>query len=362
MAELNRWKLILGSDADLENEIILTKEEEEVGDLLDSIYPGKEGKPFGRSTQKIRKWLEGIRTHFPPEVVQVLQNDALERQGVKEMLLEPELLDKIEPSIQLVAAILQLQELLPDKTKSIARQLVQRLVSEIEQKLKPRILQAVQESKKHQSKRVKPSQANIDWNKTILRNLKNFQPSIRSIVPENWYGYKKGHRLPEVVILVDKSESMISSAIYASIIGAVLASVKSIRTQLIFFDTSITDVTDRYKDPVDIMFSVPMGGGTDIAFALQYAYQKINNPTQTLLFLLSDLYEGGNKKAMLDMCNALLVRGVKMISLLCLSDEGKPDYDMHIAESLANLKIPCFGTSPDLFPEMLSKELEALKM
>ncbi len=358
----SRWRLILGADADPNQQVPLEKEEKELEELLSSVYSGESGKQFGRSAPKIRSWLEGIRRHFSNDIVQLMQRDALERRGVTEMLLEPELLEKIEPNAQMVAAILQLQELLPDKTKATARQLVRKLSHEVEKKLRPSIQNAVQRTKGQRSRRIAPGEAQIDWKKTILRNLKNYQPSVQTIVPEHWYGFRKGVKLPEVYILIDKSESMMTSAVYASIIGAVLASLKSIETHLIFFDTEIHDLTGKYQDPVDILFSVPMGGGTDIAYAVMYVGQKMKRPKSSLLFLISDLFECGDRKELVHQCQNLLSRGCKILSLLCLDDKGRPEYDAGIAHQLTGLKIPCFACNPDLFPEVLEAELNGLSL
>lgn len=358
MVNLERWKLILGPSSDQAAPVELNEEEQEVDELLNAIYGDKDKPGFGKSTNKIKRWLDGIRLKFPVEVVQIMQADALERQGVKEMLLEPELLEKIEPSVNLVATILQLQHLIPEKTKAVARALVQKLVQDIEKKLKPKIQFAVQTATRQHSKPCPPSAANIDWKKTIYRNLKNFRPEIPAIIPDQWFGFKKGYKLPQIIILVDKSESMINSMIYSAIVSSVLASMKSIQTHLIFFDTEVTDLTDKYTDPVDILFSIPCGGGTDIALAMQYAYQQIQNQNQCLVFLISDLYENGNKNELLAYCKKMTDKRVKLISLLCLNDEGSPDYDIQMAKAITALEIPCFACSPDRFPDLITTHLQ----
>jgi hypothetical protein len=359
MDNLNRWKLILGPSSDKSDSVLLSKDEQEMDELLNAIYGDKDKPGFGRSTNKIKRWLDGIRLNFPTEVVRIMQEDALERQGVTEMLLEPELLEKIEPSIDLVATILQLQHLIPDKTKSVARSLVQKLVIEIEKKLKPKIQFAVQTATKQHSKQTSPSSANIDWKKTIYRNLKNYRPEIPALIPDKWFGFKKGYKLPQIIILVDKSESMINSMIYAAIISSVLASMRSIQTHLIFFDTEVTDLTNKYADPVDLLFAVPCGGGTDIALAMKYAHQQIQNQNQCIVFLISDLYENGNKSELLSYCKKIIDKRVTLISLLSLNDEGSPDYDVQIAKSLTAMDIPCFACNPDRFPDLIAAHLNA---
>lgn len=360
MGDLSRWKLVLGSDSDPEEAIVLNKDQEVADELLNAIYGTAKKPGFGRSSHKIRKWLDAIRLKFPSDIVQIMQEDALIRQGIQEMLLEPELLEKIEPSMELVAAILQLQQLMPDKSKVAAKSLVQKLVYEIEKKLKSRLQFAIQSAVRLHSRAGNPNNNQIDWKKTIYRNLKNYRPEINTIIPDKWFGFKKAHQLPQIILLVDKSESMIQSMIYASISGSILASLKSIQTHLIFFDTEITDLTNTYHDPVDILFNVPCGGGTDIARAMQYTQQQIRNVKECIIFLISDLYEYGDKNELYATCYQILQGGTKIICLLSLSDEGTPDYDLQIAKNLSAISIPCFACPPEKFPELLPRYLNEI--
>lgn len=361
MAFENRWRLVLGENEE-SSSIELSSEEKEIEDLLSKVYGTGRQTGFGRSAQRIRKWLDGIRTHFPPETVSIMQKDALERQGVKEMLLEPELLEKIEPDVQMVAAILSLQILLPDKTRAVARQVVDRLVRRIEEKIKTKLIQAIRIATRGKSKMVYPKSKILDWKRTIKENIKHFEKQIGTIVPRTWYGYSNGSKLKEVYLIVDKSESMINSAIYASVIGSVLASLSSIRTHIIFFDTEVCDVTDLYQDPVEILFSVPMGGGTDIAKAIQYVDQKMRIHSDCLLFLISDLDEGGPKEELISRINSLINKKCRIQCLLSLSDEGKPEYNRSIAEEIKALGIPVYGSDPENFPEILCNELAKLDL
>ncbi len=355
----NRWDLVLGSDKE-KNGIELSTEEKEIEDLLSKVYSNEPQQGFGRSSHKIRKWLDGIRTHFNPEVVSLMQKDALERQGVQEMLLEPELLEKIEPDVQMVANILSLQSLLPEKTSIVARQLVDKLVKKIEEKLRTKIINAVRTAQKGKSKIIKPKLGFIDWKRTIGYNLRNYDASINAIIPKQWFGYKSGSKLKEVYLLVDKSGSMIDSAIHAAIIGSVLASIPSIETHVVFFDTEISDLTGKYQDPVDILFSVPMGGGTDIGLAISYIDQKIRSHSDSIIFLISDLDEGGSPTYLMNALASLISKKTLVHCILSLSEEGNTEYNQSIASKILNLGIPVYGSDPENFPEILCKELNKL--
>ncbi|MCC6815140.1 MAG: VWA domain-containing protein [Saprospiraceae bacterium] len=357
----NRWELVLGQSID-DHSIELSAEEKKIEQLLSKVYSEGKDSGFGRSTQKIRKWLEEIRTQFSPQVVSLLQKDALERQGAKEMLLEPELLEKIEPNIHLVSCILELQRLLPDKTRSVARGIVEKLVRRIEDKLKTRLIQAVRTSNKGISKSIYPNGQRIDWPKTIRRNLKNYNPELGYIIPERFYGFKSGAKLNEVFLVIDKSESMIESAIHASIIGSILASIPSICTHIIFFDTEILDVTGRYEDPIELLFSIPMGGGTDIAKALNYVDQKIRNHSSSLIFLISDLDEGGLEQELFKSIQRLIMKNSKIQCLLGLNEHGQTEYNQRIARQIVEMQVPVYTTDPENFPEILYQQLQMLNL
>ncbi|MBK7231071.1 MAG: VWA domain-containing protein [Saprospiraceae bacterium] len=354
----HRWALVLGTHDSASDEFQLSAEEQKLEDLLKALYgSGGEKGSLSKKPQKIRKWLEGIRNNFEPEVIRLMQQDALERQNAHHMLLEPELLDQIEADVKMVATILALRELLPDRAMVSAKSLVQKLVKQTEKKIKPKLTHAVRSSQLGRSRKIHPSQGQIDWHKTIGKNLRHYMPDIQAIIPDVWYGRKHGARLTEIVLLVDKSESMIQSAIYASIIGSVLASLNTIKTHLVFFDTSITDMTDQYSDPVEILFSVPMGGGTDIKLGLDYIRQKIRNPHRTILFLISDLDEGGPVKEMLESAASLVKMGCSMHCIVTLDDDGKSVFNESNGQKLADLGIPVFASSPDLFPDVLADVL-----
>ncbi|HMW38179.1 MAG: VWA domain-containing protein [Saprospiraceae bacterium] len=357
---LSRWKLILGQSADPTEEIQLTGEEERIEKLLQTAYGDRQTGGFGKSSAKVRKWLEGIREHFSPEVVSLMQKDVLERQNASEMLLEAELIEKIEPDIQLVAIIISLQELLPDTTRKVAKDLVARLVRKIEEKLRTRIQHAVRRGLSPRSHEVNPAGSLIDWKKTIIRNIKSYQPETAQIIPERWFGFYKGYMLKELFLVIDKSESMISSAIHASVIGAILASLKSIRTHIIFFDTEIQDVTDKYRDPVDILFSVPMGGGTDIGRALNYTYQQMRYPKRSLVFLISDLDEYAPLDDLESAINRITSSGCNLEALLTLNEDGKTEFNHKVATMFQTRGVRPYSCTADKFPDILCERLMKL--
>jgi uncharacterized protein with von Willebrand factor type A (vWA) domain len=290
----------------------------------------------------------------------VLQRDAIDRLGLQRLLLEPEMLAAVEPDLHLVTLLVELNKLLPETTRATARQVVAGVVEQIRRRLATPTQQAVHGALARAQRGRRPRPADIDWPHTILANLRNYIPERRTVVPERLVGYGRRQRslARDVVVAIDQSGSMADSVVYAAVFGAVLAQVPALRTSVIAFDTSVVDLTAVAADPVDILFGVQLGGGTDIAQAVGYCRQLITRPAESVLFLVSDLYEGGNADLLHARVDELVRSGVTVVVLLALSDEGAPAYDHHQAQVLAALGVPSFACTPAQFPDVLAAALE----
>jgi hypothetical protein len=130
-----------------------------------------------------------------------------------------------------------------------------------------------------------------------------------------------------------------------------------VRTKLVCFDTAIVDLTEELSDPVEVLFGVQLGGGTDINQAVAYCADRIERPTKSHMVLITDLYEGGNGQELLQRLASLVRSGVNVVVLLALTDQGRPGYDPKMAGSVASLGIPVFACTPDLFPDMMAAAL-----
>jgi len=288
-----------------------------------------------------------------------MQKDALERLNLERMLLEPELLETVEPDMNLVTNILSLTSVIPKRTKETARRVVWRVVEELEEKLRRPTEQVIRGSLNRAEKTRRPKPYEIDWPTTIRRNLKNYLPEQKTIVVEELFGF--GHKRPalrDVILCVDQSGSMATSVVYSGIFGAVMASIRAVKTKMVVFDTEVVDLTDDLQDPVDLLFGVRLGGGTDINRALAYCEGLIDRPAQTILVLITDLCEGGDAKQMLRRSASLVAAGVNVICLLALSDEGKPYYDSRMTAAYAGVGIPTFGCTPDQFPDLMAAAIQ----
>lgn len=361
--KLRKWRLILGSQADPKGTISLKGEGQGVDKVLEALYDTERKGRLGKSSPNVNRWLGDIRTYFPTSVVQLMQKDALDRLGLDQMLLEPELLESIEPDVHLVATLLSLNQILPQKSRETARIVVQKVVKALEKRLRLPLQKALEGSMARSVRKLRPKQDEIDWPKTIRANLKHYQKDYQTIIPEKLIGYgKKGRQLKHVILCIDQSGSMATSVVYSSVLGSIMASLKTIKTTLIAFDTAVVNLTEHLEDPVDLLFATQLGGGTDIQKALTYAQGLIEKPKDTILVLLSDLFEGGPEEQLIKRAASIKSSGTQFITLLALNDEGAPAYDTGIASQFAQLEIPSFACTPDRFPELMAAAIEGKDM
>jgi Mg-chelatase subunit ChlD len=365
---LRRWRLVLGDTGDAAGPA-LGAADRRIDAALAAIYDRApagsrtgvaRSAGLGRSVPAVSRWLGDIRRYFPATVVQVLQRDAVDRLGLRRLLLEPELLDSLAPDVHLVATIVELGRLLPDESRASARRVVREVVEQLERRLAERTRAAVRGALARSVRTRRPRPADIDWDRTIRANLQHWLPAHGTIVPARLVGSARRQRslVRDVVIAVDQSGSMAESVVYAALYGSVLASLPSLRTTLLAFDTAVVDLTPLAGDPVDVLFGVQLGGGTDIAGALAACQQVITRPSDTLVVLVSDLYEGGSRELLLARAGALVGSGATVVVLLALSDEGAPAHDHALASELAGLGIAAFACTPDAFPDLLAAALD----
>ncbi|HVU10209.1 MAG TPA: VWA domain-containing protein, partial [Phototrophicaceae bacterium] len=230
-----------------------------------------------------------------------------------------------------------------------------RVVDDLLKRLQSPMRQAVLGSLNRATRNRRPRHNEIDWNRTIRANLKHYQPEYKTIIPETRIGYgRKQMALREIILCVDESGSMAASVVYAGVFGAVLASLPAVKTHMVVFDTAVVDLTEALQDPVDLLFGTQLGGGTHIAKALAYCESLITRPQETILVLISDLFEGGAREDMLKQALTLIDSGVQLITLLALNDDGSPAYDHLNAAALANMGAPAFACTPDLFPDLMA--------
>jgi uncharacterized protein with von Willebrand factor type A (vWA) domain len=357
-----RWRLALGAEPTGSAAATLTEKDRKLDGVLGQLYDasGQAGDRsrggLNASSPNVARWLGDIRSYFPSSVVRVMQKDAMTRLNLHQMLLEPEILQNMQPDVHLVASIMSLSGVIPEKTKHTARMVVRHVVNELMKRLEAPMRQAITGSLNRATRNMRPRYTEIDWNRTIRANLKHYQPTAGTIIPERLIGYgrKKSQAQREIILCIDQSGSMASSIVYSSIFGAVMASLPAVRTRLVLFDTSVVDLSDKLEDPVDILFGVQLGGGTDIRQALTYCHGLVQDPTNAIIVLISDLIEGGDQQEMFKRVASIIASGAQLITLLALSDEGAPTFSHEHARMFAELGSPAFACTPDKFPDLMA--------
>ena len=370
---LRRWRLVLGGEGESRADgggVGLHGDDSRMDAALSALYdtagsarPGRRSSRaggLGASSPAVARWLGDIRRYFPTQVVQVMQRDAIERLDLQRLLLEPEMVEAIEPDVHLVSTLLELRHLLPDTTRATARQVVARVVADLEERLARPTAAVVGGALARSARTRRPRHADIDWDRTVRANLRHYQPSLGTVVPERLVGAARiGSSVQcELIIAVDQSASMGDSVVYASVFGAALSSVRSLRTRLVAFDTSVVDLSADLHDPVDVVFGVQLGGGTDLDGAMSYCQSLVHQPADTVLVVVSDLYEGTPGGDFVDRLGEMVRSGVRCVALLALDDEGTPMFDRNAAESLAALGVPAFACTPDAFPDLIAAAID----
>ena len=336
---LKRWRLILGGDEADGTGVTLNLEEQRIDHSLEAVYDSDRRGGLGSSAPKVSRWLGDIREFFPQTVVQVIQRDAIKRLNLTSLLTEKEMLETVVPDVHLVATLMSLSRVIPEKNKEMARQVVRKVVEELLRKLSAPTQQAVTGALNRSSRRRNPRYNEIDWKTTITKNLKNYQPDYKTIIPEIRIGYgRKRKAMKDIILCLDQSGSMGTSVIYSGIFGSVLASIPAVSTRMVVFDTAVVDLTD-------------------IARALTYCQGVITRPQDTVMVLVTDLYEGGDSREMRKKFVSLVNSGVQLIVLPALNDDGAPSYDKGHAEFLASIGVPTFACTPDKFPDLMAAAL-----
>ncbi len=372
---IRKWRLILGQESQerfgqMSSEAGLSQEQDLMDQALAAIYNRTESGGFGvggrgagngPSNPQITRWLGDVRSLFDKDLVTVIQGDAMNRCGLKQLIFEPELLENLEPDVNLAATILLLKDQIPKRSKESVRVFIKKIVEEINRLLEQDIRRVVTASINRRRHSPIPSAAALDFKTTISRNLKHYNTELKTIVPEHFYFFDRTSTTAAnkwtVILDIDQSGSMGESVIYSSIISCILASMTSLKTRIVAFDTKVVDLTEKSDDPVDLLFGFQLGGGTNIELSVTYCQKFIENPAKTLFFLISDLEEGGNRAGLLRKLDDMKKSGVTVICLLALADGGRPYYDAQMAQKIAGMGIPCFACNPQMLPTLLERAL-----
>ena len=363
---LNRWRLVLGKYAsgqipfssgavnlklmDMENvlDYLYSREYGEEQEIRKDRRGGSDG-----SQLTVPDWLHQVKKLFPKRTVEILERHALEKYGMTELLTDPEVLRRLEPNKELLKTILELKHMMKGEVLSLAREIVRKVAEEIARKLEQEVrVSFFGQINRNASSPVK-SARNLDMKKTIQRNLKNYDRERQQIVLKNVYfnSRMKKYNQWRVIICVDESGSMLDSVIHSAIMAGIFAKLPMLDTRLVIFDTNVVDLSGHVEDPVETLMSVQLGGGTNIAGALNYCETLIDNPHRTLVVLISDLYEGGGYHNLYSISRSIIESGARLIALTALDMTATPNYDRHAAAQLAQMGAFVGAMTPEQLAE-----------
>ena len=365
---LRRWRLALGRYAErsLSGEG-MSHAEQRTDRALDYLYAremekrglrrGKNRGPGSLDPSQLTPlgWLGELRELFPQSVYETVQAHAIDNLGMSELLSDPKVLDALEPNKDLLKALIAFRGASDPAMREKIREVTRKVVEEIVRKLRPQVEAALVGRPNRFRRSQLKSMQNFDWRGTIRDNLKNWDAERGVIVADRlrFYGRSR-RRLPWTIILcVDQSGSMLSSTIYAAVMASILTALPAVEVKLIVFDTAIVDLSSEAHDPVEVLMSVQLGGGTNIAAAMEYCETLITQPTRTVFVLISDFEEGGSVAHLLATTRRMAAARVTMLGLGALSDDAAPVYDRRMAERLSGCGMEVAALTPDRFAEWI---------
>ncbi|MGQ8872026.1 VWA domain-containing protein [Paenibacillus sp. TSA_86.1] len=365
---LNRWRLILGESAEVglcESDQYSTGEfqyvelDEILGYLYNREYGEEQGyrKEGGRGSSELSvpNWLHKVRDLFPKSTVEILEKQALDRYGLTELLTDKKLLESLEPNMNLLKNIMQFKGRMKGEVLRSAKDIVRTVVDDLRRKLESHTRASIMGKRSKYASSSVRSLRNLNFKRTIARNLKNYDKHKRRFVIDRLYfdGNIQQHNKWNIIIGVDESGSMMDSVIYSSVMASIFYRLNALRTKLFIFDTKVVDLSDRLEDPVDVLMNVQLGGGTHIAKALRYGETLIENPGKTIYILVSDLEEGFPINQMYQACKDIIDAGCKLLVLTALDFNGESVYNKHAAQTLANMGAHVAAITPNELAEWI---------
>lgn len=364
-----RWRLVLGDGAEscLGG---LTGQAAACDKALSYLYDREYGADrnvrldgpgdLGESQLTVPEWINSVHELFPRRTIERIEKDALERYQLQEMVTNPDLLARAQPSQTLLKAVLHTKHLMNAEVLTLARHLVRRVVEQLMEKLAREVRQPFSGALDRRRRSLLKVSKNFDARTTLRRNLKNWQPEQRQLVIDTPYFFSRVRRQTDrwqLILLVDESGSMLDSVIHAAVTAACFWQLRALQTHLVLFDTAIVDVTADCTDPVETLMKVQLGGGTDIGQALEYAHSLIENPRRTIVVLISDFFEGAPIDRLYGVARRLITDGATLLGLAALDSDARPRYDQNVARQLVNMGAHVGAMTPGELAEWVARKV-----
>ncbi len=376
LGPLERWRLVLGeaaeealghtSSACAAYDAALAWLYDREGDLGARGIRGRAGgsdeprRGLGPSALTVPEWLDEVHRLFPRETIERMERDAVERYHIEEIVTNPEVLDRVEPNEALLRAVLRTKHLMNEDLLARARKLVAAVVAELVRKLAPRVQTSLSGTLDRRRSTAHRVAGNLDARRTIAKNLRHYRPEERRLYVERPYFFARTRRFSEqwqLILLVDQSASMLGSTIHAAVTASCLWSVPGLKTHLCAFDTSVIDLSRDVSDPVELLMKVQLGGGTDIARAVEYGAGLIENPRRSVIALITDFYEGGDERQLIARVRALCAQGTTFLGLAALDSEASPSYDRGLARRLVDAGASIGAMTPGQLASFIAEKV-----
>lgn len=365
---LVRWRLMLGEAAG-DTLCTLSGEALAADAALQWLYGrdpervarGERGADLSPSALNTPDWINAIHTLFPQEVIERLERDAVEKFGIDEVVTNPQVLERIEPSPGLLRAVLHCKHLMNPEVLQMARRLVAEVVRQIMAKLVTEVRQAFSGVRDRRRRSRIPIARNFDFQRTVRQSLGRWDPGRRKLFLDKPVFISRSRRQTErwqLILLVDQSGSMVESVIQSAVLAACLWQLPGMTTRLVAFDTEVVDLTADVTDPVELLMKVQLGGGTDIARAVAYAQQLVEQPQRAIVVLISDFYEGGNSHDLVARVQAMALAGVRLLGLAALDAQAKPNYDREQAARLVRVGMRVAAMTPGELANWLAEQIQ----
>jgi Mg-chelatase subunit ChlD len=370
---LARWRLILGKAAEQHGiNCAGNREAERVEQLVGYLFEPGEGasdckgsggraasRKGGRGASQftVPDWVDAVNELFPQQSKEVMQRELIRRRGIDELMEKPELLEKIEPNLELVKTLLTHRELLNPKTRILARKIIDQVVQELKRKMQVQVEQAITgalRKDRHSPRRVF---RNLDLKTTIRRNLQNYDLESGKLHVNQMFFYAAERKKKpwHIIVVVDQSGSMLESAIFSAVMASIFAELPAVKTSLVLFDTQIVDLSDKVGQPVDVLLSIQLGGGTDITQALAYANELVRQPQRTIVVLITDFYEGRAESDLVAQTRIMADSGLRMVGLGALGYDARPSYNKSTAGKLRKVGMDILVCTPEKLAECMAE-------
>ncbi len=372
-AALPRWRLVLGKYANRQMPNTLNPSQQRMSDALEKLYGREYAKRGVRqggelgpgsldpSQLNVPQWLGEIRDLFPEDTCKRITQHALDRYGMTDLVKDPKTLGSLEPSSELLASVLMLKGNMNKEVLGEVRKLVRRVVEDIQRRLKHSIQQRVTGKRNRFQNSHLKSAANFDAHKTIRRNLKHFDPERQRLVVQRPYFYSRVRRhLPwEIILCVDQSGSMAGSLIHSAVLAGAIAELPSMRVRLVVFDTAVVDLSEHVSDPVEVLMSVQLGGGTNIGKAMSYCRTLVRDPKRTIVVLVTDFCEGADPRQLRQTVRGMKSDGCHLIGLASLDEASAMWFDEQMASRLVADGMEIAAVTPNRLAEWLAEVMQS---